>query len=107
MFTLFIISLVGSLIFYFMFFHFTLIFRGITQIEETFRFDQRYDDYYCFLQKLSKWEKFKIVFGWNPLFWLIPISSFLFINYLEIAEDGDMGYVFNNVNENKNFNINK
>lgn len=43
---LFCNTLVGSLLFYFLIYHLTLIHRGLTQYEDTFRLDQRYDDYY-------------------------------------------------------------
>jgi hypothetical protein len=68
------VCLVGSLVLYFMIYHFSLILKGITQIEDTFRYDQIYEDYYCFLNSVSKWKRFILVFGGNPLIWLLPIS---------------------------------
>ena len=58
-----------------MIYHFSLILKGITQIEDTFRYDQRYEDYYCFLNSMTKWKRFIIVFGANPLIWILPLSK--------------------------------
>lgn len=82
MFLLLTVCVIGSLVFYFFIYHMTLIFKGVTQLEDTFRYDQRYEDYYDSLLLQSKWRKFTYVFGTNPFFWLLPISKIYFYYFI-------------------------
>jgi hypothetical protein len=59
-------------------YHIFITFLGLTQLEDSFRFDQRYDDYYVpLLKKYGRIQKFVSVFGSNPIIWLLPISKYI------------------------------
>jgi hypothetical protein len=56
-------------------YHIKIMLNGLTQWEDSMRFDQRYDDYYVILNRYTAYEKFTSVFGENPLVWFFPISK--------------------------------
>lgn len=69
-----VMLVVSCLLLYYLVYHMNLVFKGITQMEDILRFDQRYDEYYDFILKnKTNWMKFTYVFGNNFLFWIIPV----------------------------------
>ena len=69
-----VMLVVACLLLYYLVYHMNLVFKGITQMEDILRFDQRYDEYYdLILKNKTNWMKFTFVFGSNILFWIIPV----------------------------------
>ncbi len=73
-----VIIVIGSVLLYYLIFQFSLIFRGISQYEYMFNIDLKEEKYFSLINNKTKYEKFTEIFGTNPLFWLIPISKYIF-----------------------------
>ena len=59
---------------YYLTLHLFLIFTGYTQVEYMFKFYLIYDEYFYKITKnKTAFQKFKEVFGKNPIYWFLPI----------------------------------
>ena len=64
----------SCLLFYFLIYHLNLMCRGLSQMEDMLRYDQRYDEYYNeMLKERSVWRRINEVMG-SFFLWLIPIK---------------------------------
>ena len=73
--TILFVIIIGSVLVYYLVFHFTLLFKGLTQFEFMFNIEIKDEKYFDGYKHRTKYEKFKEIFGENPLLWFIPIGK--------------------------------
>lgn len=78
------VIMIGSVLLYYLIFHFVIIFRGITQYEYMFNIDLKEEKYFESINNVSRYSKFTDIFGTNPLLWFLPLSKFNYFNFNRI-----------------------
>merc|ERR1711957_220951 len=69
------VIIIGSVLVYYLVFHFTLFLRGNTQFEFMFNIDIKEETYFNKFKERTRYERFVEIFGANPILWFIPIGK--------------------------------